>query len=314
MLINSISRVAQRIFSVFCLIVLLHATILSAAKTTVLCTTFPIWQITRNVTFNCPETALELMLPATLGCPHEYALTPADMRKLAGADILVINGLGLEEFLGAPLAKANPKVKIIDSSAGIPDLINYPGNKKQRHSQINPHLFVSPRMAALLAENIAEGLAKLIPSAGDLYQQNSAAYAKRLRALGAEFSALGKIIPNKNIVQPHGAFDYLARDMGLKIIATLLSHGQAPSAAEMLQMIDIVQKEGAALIVVEPQYPSKAAETFARETGLPCATLDPTASGPENAPRDYYEKIMRKNLTILRAKLLDASKTKPHAD
>ena len=76
------------------------------AQTRVLATTFPVYQIIRNITQNVPDVEVQLMLPAQAGCPHDYALTPQDMSKLAQADILVLNGLGLEAFLGSPSARA----------------------------------------------------------------------------------------------------------------------------------------------------------------------------------------------------------------
>ena len=95
------------------------------AELNVLCTTFPVHQIARNVVQGREGVALQLMLPAGMGCPHDYALTPQDMRKLASADVLVVNGLGLEEFLDAPVLAANPGIEIVDSSAGIRDLLEY---------------------------------------------------------------------------------------------------------------------------------------------------------------------------------------------
>ena len=98
---------------------------LARAELNVLCTTFPIHLIARNVAQGRAGVDLQLMLPAGMGCPHDYALTPQDMRKLAAADVLVVNGLGLEEFLGAPVRTANPDIETIDSSAGIQDLLEY---------------------------------------------------------------------------------------------------------------------------------------------------------------------------------------------
>lgn len=85
------------------------------AQTRVLATTFPVYQIVRNITQNVPDVEVQLMLPAQAGCPHDYALTPQDMSKLAQADILVLNGLGLEAFLGSPSARA--KRNFIPSTA-----------------------------------------------------------------------------------------------------------------------------------------------------------------------------------------------------
>ncbi|MEN6475381.1 MAG: metal ABC transporter substrate-binding protein [Syntrophaceae bacterium] len=273
----------------------------------VLCTTFPLYQITRNITQNRASLHLELMLPAQLGCPHDYALTPQDMRKLAQADILIINGLGMEEFLGAPLKKANPKIQVLDSSAGIKDLLRYtnasePGHVD--HAAYNPHLFASPRMAAQLTLTIAKGLGRLDPAGAALYNRNAAAYAARLNDLADEIRALGRTLANPRIVTQHGVFDYLARDMGLTLVAVVEAHGgQEPSAAQALALVKTIRRTKAGAVFTEPQYPDDIARTIAREAGIPAAVLDPVASGPPQAGLDYYEKIMRRNMATLKVTL-----------
>ena len=92
---------------------------------TVLSTTFPIHQIVRQVTAGRAGLSVVQMLPSQMGCPHDYALTPQDMYKLARADVFVVNGLGLEEFLGSPLKKANPHLFILDSAKDITQLLYY---------------------------------------------------------------------------------------------------------------------------------------------------------------------------------------------
>ena len=293
----------------------------------VLCSTFPIYQLTRNVAQGREGVEVQLLLPASLGCPHHYSLTPQDMKKLAGADVFVVNGLGLEEFLGAPVGQANQELLVVDSSAGIPDVLQYaeeprehgggyvgeaheaheegeeaPG-QSHRHEGANPHLFVSPRMSAKLALNIAAGLSKADPEGAGVYFQNASAYAERMNALAGEMSALGRRLRNPRIVQPHGVFDYLARDMGLEVVALLQPHGQEPSAAEMIAIARIVREKNAGAVFTEPQYSSKAGQTIAREAGIPAAVLDPAASGPEDAPLDYFETVMRNNMEILSATL-----------
>ena len=283
---------------------------------TILCTTFPIYQIVRNVARE------QLMLPSQLGCPHDYALTPQDMRKLAAADILVVNGLGLEEFLGAPLQRANAELAIIDGSAGIQNLLEYEGKHDHDenfhnpephdeghaetdhdHGRVNPHLFASPRMVAELTMNIAAQLGDADPEGKETYAENAIEYAERMSELWIRLDALGKRLVNKRIVQPHGVYDYLARDVGLEIVAVMQPHGQEPSAAEMMEIVKIIREKKVGAIFIEPQYPEKVGKTLAKETGIPLATLDPVASGPENAPLDYYEAVMRENMTILEATL-----------
>lgn len=280
------------------------------ASTTVLCSTFPIYQIARNVADGRGGIEIELLLPASMGCPHHYALTPMEMRILSRADILVVNGLGMEEFLGAPLMEANPNVVVLDASKGIEGLIfgGVDGHGEEEcdhegqghaHSGANPHLFASPRMSSLLAQNIAAGLAAADPDGVETYLSNASAYAGRMKTLADELSDLGQALKNRRIVQPHGAFDYFARDAGLEIVAVLQPHGGEPSAAEMLEVIRIAREKSAGAVFTEPQYSSKAGRTVAREAGIPAAMLDPGASGPERAPLDYFDALVRRNMETL---------------
>jgi ABC-type Zn uptake system ZnuABC Zn-binding protein ZnuA len=171
------------------------------------------------------------------------------------------------------------------------------------HGGVNPHLFASPRMAAKLALNIAAGLSKFDPEGAALYSRNADAYAVKMKKLAEEMSALGKRLANAKIVQPHGIFDYLARDMGLEIVGVMQAHGQEPSAAEMIELVKTIKERKAGGVFAEPQYPEKVGKTLARETGVPAAMLDPVATGPENAPLDYYETVMRKNMKTLETTL-----------
>lgn len=299
----------------------------------VLCTTFPLYQLTRNVTQGREGATVALLLPAALGCPHDYALTPQDVRRLARADVLVVNGLGLEDFLGAPIREANPKVRVVETAAGIRDTLAYgeaggteeahddggPGDAGEpgghepaaaepghahAHAGANPHLFASPRQAARLAMAIAAGLGKADPDGAARYRQNADAYAARLNRLADDLAALGTQLKSRRIVTQHGVFDYLARDMGLEVVATVQAHaGQEPSAAAMIQLVKTIRERGGAALFTEPQYPPQTGQTIARETGIPVALLDPVASGPEDAPLDYYEVAMRRNLETLKATL-----------
>ena len=283
------------------------------AEQTVLATTFPIYQIVRNITQGRNGVKVDLMLPSQLGCPHDYALAPQDMQKLAKADILVVNGLGMEDFLGAPVKKANPRLVLIDPSTGITNVLEYEqsntgkdkthGSAEHHYVGTNPHMFASPSMTARLAMKIAASLSKADPKGTAIYSKNAKAYAETMNKLADEMSALGKRLKNNRIVQPHGIFDYLARDMGLQIVAVMQAHGQEPSAAEMMQLVKTIKEKRAGAIFAEPQYPEKVGKSLSKETGVLIAVLDPVATGPENAPLNYYETVMRKNMKILESTL-----------
>jgi ABC-type Zn uptake system ZnuABC Zn-binding protein ZnuA len=285
----------------------------------VLVSTYPIYQITRNVTKGVSGVSVKLMIPGNLGCPHDYGLTPQDMKKIAETDVFVVNGLGMEEFMGKAFHKTNPGIKIIDSSKGIKEIMAYSDDGEEDHGDhdkhhhdmhgdhhghdhhgLNPHLFASPRMAALIAGNIANGLGKADPAHARQYVDNAKAYAGTLNGLARQFREAGKTLKKKRIVTQHGVFDYLARDMGLSVVAVISAHaGHEMSAHDILHVVSVVRKEKPGAIFTEPQYPDKEGKTISAETGIPVSLLDPVASGPDDAPLDYYEKVMKKNLETL---------------
>jgi zinc/manganese transport system substrate-binding protein/zinc transport system substrate-binding protein len=291
-------------------------------KSVVLASTFPIFQVVRNVVNGSNEVKAELMLPSQMGCPHDYVLTPQDMRKLATADVLVINGLGMEEFLGAPLKKANAKLQLIDSSRGITALLNYNGaggcsgcsscdstscgTQKPADntiSTINPHLWVSPRLVKKLAKNIAEDLSKIYPKSRELFLNNADKFSKKLTVLIEEFETFNDKLANNRIIQTQGIFDYLARDAGLQIVGIMQHYGQEPSAAELIELVKIIENTKAGAIFSQPQYSDKVARTLAKQTGIKIIKLDPLATGPDSAPIDYYESKMRENIEIIKEAL-----------
>ena len=96
-------------------------------QTRVLVTTFPLWLMARRVAADVPGVAVDLMIPAGSGCPHDYGLTPRDMMLLSGADVLIMNGLGLEAFLGPDAgtvaARLKPGGRVIAAAEGVPDIL-----------------------------------------------------------------------------------------------------------------------------------------------------------------------------------------------
>jgi zinc transport system substrate-binding protein len=289
----------------------------NSPKIRVLCSVFPIYQFTRNVAQGSSEVEVGLLLAPGLGCPHDYSLAPQDIQRISHGDVLIINGFDLEEFIGASLKRANPNVKIVDAAKGIPGLSAAKEEDEDEHQEgkqeyektghqhhhggMNPHLFSSPRQAAKQVLNIGKALAQIDPANRVLYLKNAKDYARKLEKLADEFSKTVKKLPSKKIVTVHEVFDYLAKDSGLEIVAVIESRpGTEPSAAEMLAIVKKIKVAGAKGIFTEPQYSPRVGQTIARETHIPVATLDPVASGPTEAPMDYYEKTMTANLETLK--------------
>ena len=290
----------MKIFSILLCLVLGLASPAFAADRQIVASVFPVWLLLKQVTRDVPGIEVGLLLPAGTGCPHDYSMTPQDRRTLARADVLVINGLGLESFLGEP-GKAAQLMKegavLIDISSRVDQLL--PDDGHDGHG-VNPHIFASPAMMSRMAVSLAGQLAQHDPEHASLYEENGRRTAERLDALAADFAALGSRIAGRGVLVQHNVFNYLARDTGLVVDAMVQAHeGQEPSAREMLDLVRIIREKHTAAVITEPQYPARTGRTLAAETGIPCISLDPVASGPSDVPDDYYETVMRGNLRIL---------------
>ncbi len=291
----------MKIFSILLCLVLGLASPAFAADRQIVASVFPVWLLLRQVTRDVPGIEVGLLLPAGTGCPHDYSMTPQDRRTLARADVLVINGLGLESFLGES-GRLSGLMKegavLIDISSRVDQLL--PEDDGHNGHGVNPHIFASPAMMSRMAVSLAVQLAQHDPEHASLYEENGRRTAERLDALADDFAALGGRIAGRGVLVQHNVFNYLARDTGLVVDAMVQAHeGQEPSAREMLDLVRIIREKHTAAVITEPQYPARTGRTLAAETGIPCISLDPVASGPSDAPDDYYETVMRGNLRIL---------------
>lgn len=267
----------------------------AAGEIRVLASFLPMYLFAKNVAGNAPGVTVDLMLPASLGCPHDYALTPGDMRKIAGADLFIANGYGMEEFLGAPVRKANPRVRVVETAAGIPPIRS---TDRHRRGEINPHTWVSPRNAIRQVLAVEKALSEASPGNAPLFRRNTDIYVARLSVLAAEFDAVGRTLRDRNVVAFHDVFDYLARDLGLNVVGKIEeTPGQEPSAGEIRKLIRAMRKKKAVAVFSEPQYPSRIAEVIAREAKVPVRELDPVSTGSTDP--GAYEEAMRKNLRTL---------------
>ena len=250
---------------------------------------------TLNVAKGVPGVeVLNLTKPQT-GCLHDYQMTPDDMAHLSGANIFVVNGAGMEAFLDKVVAQL-PALKIVKASEGI-ELIKGEGEEGD-----NPHVWVSVSLHIKQVENIAAQLAQADTTHADQYKKNGAEYVARLDQLRKKMHEGLKDIQTRDIITFHEAFPYFAKEFNLNIAAVIEREpGSEPSAKELAETIEIVKKAKVKALFAEPQYPTKAAEAIARESGAKLYTLDPSVTGPMTA--DAYVAIMEKNLAELRKAL-----------
>ncbi len=312
---NKLAYIKLLHYLAFCCLTFFTLPLASArAEIKIISTTFPIHQLVRNVTKDIKNIKISLLLPGDTGCPHNYQLRPKELQKLSSADVLITNGLNLDSFISKAALKINPNIKIIDTSKGIEkrDYIKnwhhhlkhmvkgeYNNHYLDQESNINPHLFTSPKRSAKLVRYIASELSKIDDRQKLLYQKNSAYYANILDELATRIKDSVSNLKNKKIVTQHGIFDYFAKDTGLEVVTVIENHSKHHSARNLLEVSSAIKSQNVGAIFTEPQYSPKTGEILAKETKTPIATLDPCASGPKNAPLDFFETTMANNLKTL---------------
>jgi len=239
---------------------------------------------------------INLTKPQT-GCLHDYQLTPEDMKTLEKANIFVVNGAGMEAYLQKAV-QHYPQLKIIDASKNIALI-------KNDHGEENPHVWVSISNAILQVENIAAQLSLLDPVNADNYQVHAAEYVERLTGLRNKMYRALENVSQRNIITFHEAFPYFAQEFNLHITAVIEREpGTEPSPQEMNNTCAKIKETKATALFVEPQYPAKAAETIAKETGAKIYMLDPGVTGQANPDAyDAYINLMEQNLQTLQEAL-----------
>jgi len=288
----------KRLFAFLVLVFLFSAGVASAAASKpreirVLTSFYPMRIMAMNVLKDVKGIALANLAPPTVGCLHDYALTPDDMRKLEKADILIANGAGMESFL-IRVSKKYPRIRIIELSRGI-SLINGEGGP-------NPHVWVSIGHAITQVKNLAQFMSRVDPGNAPLYENNGREYIARLETLRREMHDGLDGYRGTPIVTFHEAFPYFAEEFGLKIVGVIEREpGSAPNARELADTIGIIKKLRVKALFSEPQYPAAAADTIARETGVRLHLLDPAVTGPVTP--DAYIDTMRRNLATLKVAL-----------
>ncbi len=197
------------------------------AKTKVVTTFLPMYWFAKAVAGDVADVSI-LVPPGTE--VHEYQATPENVQAIASADVLVKNGLGLEEFLSSTVKNAeNAKLKEIDASAGIKPLnevspvvkaVKEEGQDHD-HTQGNPHVWLDPVLVKQQVGNIRDGLIAADPGNKAIYETNAAKYIQQLDSLNNEFQLVLQKTPNCTFVTFHDAYPYLAKRYNLKQVAVV---------------------------------------------------------------------------------------------
>ena len=223
--------------------------------------------------------------------PHTYELPPARVADIARADLVFVNGLGLEGNVLAVIDEnaGGPVVELADGLAALDG---------------NPHLWLDVRLAARYVETIRDALIERDSAGRSSYRDHAAAYLEELGVLDGELeAAIGAIAPERRkLATLHDAFPYLARRYGLEVVAVFVpSPGQEPSARQVAELVAIL-RSGVPAVFKEPQFNATVLELVASDVGI--RVLDLLSDAYTEGVGSYVE-LMRFNLRQLQEGLGD---------
>lgn len=242
---------------------------------------------------------------------HTFEPTPQDGIRLAKADIIFENGLGLEYWLNALYKSSESRARRIALSSKLKDLlpIDCHGHFKCSHSHHNeydPHIWLNPDYAITMVQTIAEALIKEDPNNADIYNDRSVRYIDELKKLNSWIIEQTALIPpsNRKLVTNHDSFRYFARQYGFTALGDILGSTSTenvdPSASQFANLVKVIRKNKVPAIFGENIQNSVLVNKLAAETKLPKPKLLYTeALSKENGPAKDYIELMKHNVNIL---------------
>lgn len=276
----------------------------AARKISVVTTVAPITSMVENV--GGDKIKLTGIIPEGVNS-HTFEPVPSDVKILANADLLIVNGLDLEEPT-LKLAQANMKqgtavLRLGDKTiSGNEYIYDFSFPKSRGHP--NPHLWLNPEHVIRYALMIRDELIRIDPSNQSAYEQNASAFIKQLERLDRAIENAVKTIPesNRRLLTYHDSWPYFARRYGFKVIGAVQPSDFAdPSPREVKRLIDQIRKENVPAVFGSEVFPSPVLEQIAREgkTRYIDKLRDDELPGKPGEPGHSYVGMMIENLTIM---------------
>jgi len=248
-------------------------------KLNVVATTSIVGDIVKNV----GGDHIDLIVLLPLGTdPHAFDPTPRDLTRVADADVIFINGLGLERFLEKMLKNAGGDIPAVLVSNGVePRELDQDEDHEtdtHQHEDHDPHVWMSPANVIIFVDNIENALSDLDPANAVDYQANATAYKSELKNLDNWVQEQINTIPpeNRNLVTDHDTFGYYADRYGLEMTGAVLpgySTSSEPSAQELATLQDAITQYGVKAVFVGSTVNPVLAERVAEDTGVQLVPL-----------------------------------------
>lgn len=255
------------------------------------------------------QADVTMLLKADSG-PHDYQLSPADVKRIADADLFLINGAGIEEWLDDLVRSAgSARLRVVDTGAGVeksanPAVVEIGGSGEDDshghdHGEgANPHIWLDPVNAMEQTRAIARAFIEADPENAEIYQSNANQYLAELGELDRDFRAAMAALPGKDLITFHDAFPYLAKRYGMNYVGCIEAFPEKdPTPAQLKSLVRAIQKHQVKVLFAEVGYSPSILKSLAGQTGARVVELDTLEVG--EADPHAYIKRMRNNLRAL---------------
>jgi len=256
------------------------------------------------------QVSITTLLPPNSD-PHTYQPTPQDIATISKADVIFVNGAGLEVFLEPILENANAEEKTVDLSDDInlltADEHSNSGRDEDQnidHDNQDPHVWMNPNNVIAWVNVIQETLGELDPAHAAEYQQNAQRYSAELRELDTWIATQVADIPaqRRTLVMDHLVFGYFAEEYGFQQAGAVIpgfSTLAEPSAQQIAEIIDTIEKLGVKVIFVSDTAPLGIAERVAEDTGSQLIYLHTGSLTESGGFASNYIDYMRYNVNAI---------------
>lgn len=254
----------------------------------------PLYFLVAAVTEGAHEP--ELLIPPGAS-PHNYALRPSEMRKLAAADLIFWIGPALESPLARPLKHSTFKGRVIELS-DLAALQHLDQRRQATPARIaaagsptaDPHLWLDPANAAVIIDMAVRELSARDPTHATLFQRNGAAATERLARLDLDLKSRLSPLAGLSFLTFHDAYQYLEARYGLRNAGFVIQHPEHPTAGarHLVNLRDRATQFNARCIFIEPEYDPHLVRPVVEGTGMRIAVLDHMGANLPLEGESYY--------------------------
>lgn len=246
--------------------------------------------------------------------PHGFEPRPSDVRTLAKADLLIVNGLGYEKWLEKIVRNSGFRGAVVEAASSVTPLVREDDHAHHsgagdahahhhHHDEVDPHAWHDLRNASLYAEVICAALARTVPEKSEAFRERTAAFRAELAQLHAETVKRLQALPShrRKLVTSHDALHYFATAYGLTVVPVRgLQTDREPGAKQLAALVQLIRNEKVPAVFIESTSNPKLLKLLANDAGVTVVReLYTDSLGPAGSPGETFLGMFKANVDTI---------------